>query len=136
MQTTFIHGTNTSDVRLVAALTAMGIPVAEINPSAAIGATAGTPGGSRVWSVGTVSNCGRYKVEQLLVAWRDVKFHETNPQHPFAFVKAALWNHKVIVDAVKRDRPLVQIRKGESIAFLHPDCSAETERKILTQFDK
>ena len=51
-------------------------------------------------------------------------------------MKAALWNHKIVVDAVKKDRALVQIRKGDSIAFLHPDCSSETERKILSQFNQ
>jgi hypothetical protein len=30
----------------------------------------------------------------------------------------------------------VMIRKGDSIAFLHPDCSSETERKILSQFNQ
>jgi hypothetical protein len=125
----FIHGSNTSDIRLVAALTAMGIPCDDKTATAAAGDT-------RIWQLGAVSNCGKYKTAELIVFWRDRNFHVNNPQHPFAYVKAAMWNHKVIVDAVKRDRPLVAIRKGESIAFLHPDCSSETERKVLSQFNQ
>lgn len=125
----FIHGRHTADVRLVAALTAMGVPCDDKNATVAAGDT-------RLWRMGEVSNCGKYKTADLIVFWRDTNFHINNPNHPFAYVKAALWNHKVIIDAVKKDRPLVAIRKGDSIAYLHPDCSSETERKILTQFNQ
>lgn len=125
----FIHGKNTADIRLVAALTAMGVPCDENHASVAAGDT-------RLWRISDVSNCGKYKTSDLIVFWRDSQFHVRNPQHPFAFVKAALWNHKMLVEAVKQDRALIQIRKGDSIAFLHPDCSAETERKILSQFTR
>lgn len=125
----FIHGKNTADIRLVAALTAMGVPCDENHATVAAGDT-------RLWRMGEQSNCGKYKASELIFFWRDSSFHVSNPQHPFAFVKAALWNHKVLVDAVKKDRSLVQIRKGDSVAFLHPDCSSETERKILTRFNQ
>ena len=125
----FIHGKNTADIRLVAALTAMGVPCDDKTATAASGDT-------RLWRMGEVSNCGKYKTADLIVFWRDSTFHVNNPNHPFAYVKAALWNHKVLVDAVKNDRPLVCIRKGDSIAFLHPDCSSTTERKILTRFQQ
>jgi hypothetical protein len=125
----FIHGTNTSDIRLVSALTAMGVPCDENHATVAAGDV-------RLWRIGEVSNCGKYKTAELIIFWRDSQFHVRNPNHPFAYVKAALWNHKMIVDAVKKDRKLVMIRKGDSIAFLHPDCSSDTERKILTQFNQ
>jgi hypothetical protein len=125
----FIHGKNTADLNLVAALAAMGVPCDEHHPTVSSGDT-------RLWRMGEVSNCGKYKTAELIVFWRDSQFHIRNPHHPFAFVKVALWNKKIITDAVKKDRQLVQIRKGNSIAFLHPDCSSETERKILTQFNQ
>lgn len=131
----FLSGTNTSDANLVAALTAMGIPCDEV-PSIGIERQVGQAQGARVWRIGGASNCGKFTTEALVIAWRDSQFHVKNPQHPFAYVKAALWNRKVIVDAIKKDRPLVQIRKGEQIAFLHPDCSSETEAKILGRFDR
>lgn len=131
----FLAGTNTSDVNLVAALTAMGVPVDEV-PTIGIARQVGQAEGSRVWRIGSVSNCGKFNTSDLVVWWRDNKFHENNRNHPFAYIKAALWNRKMLVDAIKKDRPLVQIRKGDQIAFLHPDCSSDTERKILTQFNK
>lgn len=123
---TFIHGDNTSDIRLIAAITAMGVPCDDL-ASAATGSV-------RVWRMGETSSCGKYRTKDLIVFWRDSKFHENNPDHPFAYIKAALWNHKMLVEAVKGDKPLVKIRRGNSIAYLHPDCSSETERKILTRF--
>jgi hypothetical protein len=125
---TFIHGGNTSDIRLVAALTAMGVTCDDL-------ASAAT-GNVRVWRMSEFSNCGKYKTRDLIMFWRDSNFHNHNPDHPFAYIKAALWNHKMLVEAVKEDKPLVEIRKGNSIAYLHPDCSSETERKILSRFNQ
>lgn len=129
----FIHGTNTSDIRLVSALTAMGILCDDRNAS---GALISKGGSVRIWRVSEASNCGKWKTSDLLRWWRDNTFHVTNPQHPFAYVKCALWNHKQLTTAIKTDKPLVLVEKGESFAYLHPDCSAETERQILTQFDQ
>jgi len=129
----FIHGTNTSDIRLVSALTAMGIKCDDKTPS---GALVGNGSSVRIWRVSDQSNCGKWKTSDLIRWWRDNTFHVTNPQHPFAYVKCALWNHKQLVTAIKGDRPLVLVEKGESFAYLHPDCSSETERQILSQFDQ
>lgn len=136
METLAINGTLTSDVRLVAAVLAMGIPVDEYAPTVGIEATQHSTRGVRTWNLGKVSNCGKYTLAQLQAAWNDRSFHVTHPQHPFAFVKAALWNHKVIVEALKGAKPLVQISKGDSIALIHPDCSSVTEEKILTRFNR
>lgn len=136
MEVSTINGSLTSDIRLVAAVAAMGVPFNEFQPTVGIAATEHSTRGHRVWNLGKVSNCGKYTLEQLTAAWRDQNFHKTNPQHPFAFVKAALWNHKVLVEALKTDKPLVQVKRGESIALLHPDCSARTEEKILTRFNR
>lgn len=129
----FIHGTNSSDSRLIAALTAMGIFCDEKSGSGAINTGGNTV---RVWSISEVSNCGKWRSKELIQWWRDQSFHVTNPQHPFAYVKCALWNHKQIVAGIKMDKPLVLVEKGDSFAYLHPDCSSETERKILSQFDQ
>ena len=125
----FIHGSTTSDINLVAALSTMGIPCDDNHPTVATGDT-------RIWRIGDFSHCGKYKTSELIIFWRDAQFHVRNPEHPFAYVKIALANRRTIQNAVKTDRQLVPIRKGDSIAFLHPDCSSETERKILTRFNQ
>ena len=242
----FIHGNNTSDIRLVAALGAMGIKCDEQNAGGALQTRSGVV---RTWNLSQVSNCGKWKLGELLswwrdrefhttnpshvfmrvksamasckgfselltvhagihtvkrgdtliavasstpnihpvnplshttddfnkvaaflsmgfeatepppngshrscqianmsitgmpfapldIAWNDNRFHETNPQHPFAYVKAALWNYRHLVSAIKTDKPMVEISRGESFAYLHPDCSSKTEAEILSQFDK
>lgn len=46
------------------------------------------------------------------------------------------WNHSYLAREVKKNKPLVEVSKGESFAYLHPDCSAETERQVLSQFNQ
>lgn len=244
---TFVHGRETSDIRLVAALSAMGIPFAEGVGTAGL---SGREGVARIWRFAPQSLCGRYQVKDLSRAWRDTEWAWQNRKHPFAAVKlvqtihrectkalrnklplrkvlrdnvwqliadanaserpapegltrarataaewafwsllgfeswegpaadvrtrlfapksndgkftaeaadviyrdrkfiannpespnayalASLLNLMRVRDAVKQDKPLVLIQKGSSLAMLHPDCSAETERKILGQFNR
>jgi len=243
---TFIHGNNTSDIRLVAALGAMGIGCDEQNAGGALQTRNGIV---RTWNLSAVSNCGLWKLGELIKWWRDREFHVANPSHPFnrvkcamasckaysealskhvgfgsarrgssfiatvlespwtvpanplshptddfskaaaflamgfevselppqgshrlaqiantawtgceysametawndnryhnnnpqqafAYVKAALWNYQHLVAAIKNDKPLVDISRGESFAYLHPDCSSRTEQEILSQFSK
>ena len=244
----FIHGTNTSDIRFVAAVTAMGIHVEDADASMAVRSPGGTV---RNWFMSEVSDCEKWKLSTLQAWWRDRNFHESNPSHPFArvkaamasgkafseafrthrgvafvrrgcaliavvveepqrihkprtfeykasddfhkvsaflamgfecweiasagnrrlfaipsrsitgesrdkfevawedasfhkanpqsdfaYVKAALWNHVFLIGLIKNDKPLVNITKGESFAYLHPDCSAETEREIMARFQQ
>ena len=243
---TFIHGTNTSDIRLVSALGAMGIECAK---GAELSSAIRNPDGSivRTWNLSDVSNCGKYQLKELLAWWRDKSFHINNPDHvftkvkaamnsgknyaaalrqgqsigsvaygnslvsnpssleihqristlevtddfylcsallamgvdvspiqsngmlkmmqigrngnpfkiqefriawadanyhlvhsqnAFAYVKCAIENYKKLVNYVKGNKPHLVIKRGESVAYLHPDCSSETEGKVLSQFDK
>jgi hypothetical protein len=115
----------TDDFTKCAAFLAMGIPASEIEPN----------GSHRMMQIGNLSRSGA-QYAALNIAWNDSQFHITNPQHPFSYIKAALWNHRFLVTAIKQDKPLVEISRGESFAYLHPDCSSITEEKILSQFDK
>lgn len=243
----FIHGSNTSDIRLVAGIGAMGILCDEKNASGAISSNSRT---DRVWMLAKDSDCGRWKLSDLIAWWKDRNFHLLNSDHPFNWVKCAmgsgktlamafksgdavtqerrgnclvfivdpsqpqrpiaargqfltgdkrllsalssaafrcieydcgtdrrmfgpaatsefgkpLWefmgywndvnfersnphanfaytkssvlNYEIILSGVKRDKPLQTIRQGDSFAYLHPDCSVETEAEIMSQFDK
>ena len=116
--------TVTDNLEKIAAFMAVGFEVTEIAPN----------GSNRLFQIPTVSINGEQS-SKFEIAWNDVRYHETNPQQVFAYVKAALWNHRYLVGAIKADKPLIDISRGESFAYLHPDCSAETERKILSQFN-
>lgn len=120
----------TDDTRKVSAFLAMGFKVEEIRAA----------GSRRIFQIDTVSHIGKHHFQPLEVAWNDANFHKLNPQHPFAYVKSAMWNYDYLVNAIRNDKPLVDLSEnagdGGPIAFLHPDCSAETERKILSQFTR
>lgn len=115
----------TDDFRKAAAFLAMGFDVTELPPQ----------GSHRLVQIANTAWTG-CEFAPLEIAWNDNRYHETNPQHAFSYVKAAIWNYNYLVNAIKNDKPLVDISRGESFAYLHPDCSAETERQILSQFDK
>lgn len=121
-----VHGYHpTDDFTKCAALMAMGFNATEVRMD----------GSHRSMQIQAFNEKG-HPFAPLEIAWNDNRFHEVNPQHPFAYVKAALWNYQFLVNAIKRDKPLVDISRGESFAYLHPDCSARTEEQILSQFDK
>lgn len=116
----------TDNLDKVSAFLAMGFECSEV----------AVPGSRRAFQIPAHVTTGLPTRDVLDVAWSDNSFHLRNPDHDFSYIKAALGNYKYLVGAIKQDKPLVEIRKGESFAFLHPDCSAETERKIMTQFNQ
>ena len=73
---------STKDVRLFSAVVAMGIPYEE-----QVGAVQGK---DRVWLFGEVSDCGKWKLKDLLSWWGQRDFHTKNPRHPFSVVKACM----------------------------------------------
>lgn len=79
---THLVQSSTKDVRLFSAVVAMGIPYKE-----EVGAVHGK---DRVWLFGDVSDCGKWKLKDLLAWWGERDFHLKNPQHPFSVVKACM----------------------------------------------
>lgn len=118
------HGSNTSDVNLMAALAAMGV-----NADTACAQSGGRV--TRVWTLAAESNDGKWKTADLLKWWRDDSFEHTHFGHPFACLKAAMRIRKDIVDGIKKDKPLAFVQNGDQVALIHPDCSDETETKIM-----
>lgn len=96
----------TSDVRLFASVTAMGIPWDEESGS--------VHGGDRVWLLGEVSDCGKWKLKELLAWWHDAKFHIKNPKHPFHVVKSVMASDMSIRKALKSGQGITQEARGDS----------------------
>lgn len=96
----------TKDVRLFAAIVAMGIPWQE--------ETCSVSGGERVWLFGDVSDCGKWKIKDLLVWWRDNKFHIQNPNHPFNVVKSVMASDRGVKLALSSHKGISQRLTGSS----------------------
>ena len=120
--------TATQDTKLLAALTAMGIPLG--NPPCL--PTFDAHGRERwQYNLGNETIDGKYTTRQLLAFWADANFIANNPDHPFAYVCACLKNYRALQDAIKDIRPLAQVKKGRSIALIHVDAPDRTQELIL-----
>lgn len=118
----------THDIRLLAALTAMGVPLG--NPPCLPSLDRH---GKEKWQflMGVATMDGKYTTRDLVGFWADKSFESRNPEHPFAYICAALRNHRSLLDAIKGIRPLAQIQKGPSIALIHVDAPNRTQDIIL-----
>jgi hypothetical protein len=124
-----LSSTATSNTTLAAALTAIGIPLAEKPFVRVVGDGIHTE--RTVWFFDPQSLDGRYQTKELISAWHDESWHHANPEHPFAYIKCALLNRERLVDKVKRDVPVACIKRRGKIALLPLDASPRTEELIL-----
>jgi hypothetical protein len=128
--TAHLSATATSNTGLAAALTALGIPLAD-KPFVKVvedGCKERT-----VWFFEPQSPDGVHKTRELIEAWNDEKWHEANPEHPFAYIKCAMLNRERLVDKVKQDVPLACIRRRGRIAFIPLNASPRVEGMFLRQ---
>lgn len=126
---THISSTATSNTCLAAALTAVGIPLAEKPFVRVVGD--GIHGERTVWFFEPQSSCGKFQTKQLIEAWNDDAWHHANPEHSFAYIKCALLNRQRLVDKVKQDVPLACVKRRGKIAFIPLDASPRTEDLFL-----
>ena len=124
-----LSSTATSNTCLAAALTAVGIPLAEKPFVRVVGD--GIRGERMVWFFEPQSPDGKFQTKELIAAWHDDAWHLANPEHPFAYIKCALMNREPLVDKVKQDVPLACI-KPPGQDRLHPArCLPRTEDLFL-----
>jgi hypothetical protein len=121
---------STSNTCLAAALTAIGVPLAE-KPFMQVVDTGGRE--RTVWFFAPVSLCGKYRSAKLIAAWNDEQWHLANPEHPFAYIKCAMINRERLVDKIKRKAPLVAIRRRGKIALVPMNATPRQEELILRQ---
>ena len=88
------------------------------------------------WVFKPKSNCGRYQTQEMIEAWDDPSFVVQNPEHPFAYVKAALGNHTRLVEQISRHAPIAIIRKGRRMAFIPFDVAPERREELLNELEK
>jgi hypothetical protein len=126
---THFSSTATSNTALAAALSAVGISLAEKPFVRVVGD--GIRGERVVWFFEPQSPCGKYRTSDLISAWSDNDWHRINSEHPFAYIKAALMNRESLVTKIKQDVPLACISRGGKFAFLPLDASPSTEEQFL-----
>lgn len=126
---THLSSTATSNTALAAALSAVGIPLAEKPFVRVVGD--GIRGERVIWFFDPQSRCGKYLTSELIAAWSDNNWHIANPEHPFAYIKAALMNRESLVTKIKQDVPLACVSRRGKFAFLPLDASPQTEDLFL-----
>jgi hypothetical protein len=126
-----ISGTATANTALAAALTAVGIQLAEKPFIKTVGD--GIFNERTIWFFEPASPCGKYKTKELIAAWSDDAWHAANPEHPFAYIKCALSNRERLVDKVKQGVPLACVRRKGKIAFIPLNADLRTEELFMRQ---
>ena len=126
---THLSSTATSNTSLAAALTAVGIPLAERPFARVVGD--GTKGERLIWFFEPQSTDGKFQTKELIAAWNDEAWHLAHPEHPFAYIKCALKNRERLVDKVKQDAPLACVKRRGKIALLPLNASPRTEDLFL-----
>ena len=124
-----LYSASTSNTCLAAALTAVGVPLAEKAFVRLVGD--GIQGERVVWFFEPQSFDGRFQTKELIAAWRDENWHRANPEHPFAYIKCALLNRERLVDKIKRDVPLACLRSRGRVVFLPLNATPDTEAFFL-----
>jgi hypothetical protein len=86
--------------------------------------------------IGEKSLSRNYSFAEVEYWWKWQEFENKNPQHPFAYAKAAAITYRAAIDAIRKDRPLVKWRPkgGVGVAYIHPNCSSKTEEKVSKWF--
>jgi hypothetical protein len=124
-----LSSTSTGNTLLAAALTAIGIPLAQKPFVRVVGD--GVSGERMIWFFEPRSHDGCHLTKDLIEAWHSESWHLANPEHPFAYIKCALLNRERLVDKVKQDAPLACIQRRGKIALIPLDASPRTEEFIL-----
>lgn len=121
----------TDDIRLAAALLAMGVaPLFH-----KVGMTISKPNRPGNWTeffFEPKTRDGKWSTADLMRCWAGGnEWIERNPDHPFAYVMAAMANHRDLIAHFKSDQEFVFLTKGRSVAMLPSNASAGLEARIL-----
>lgn len=125
----------TSEIaNMVAALTALGIPLdADCPYQETREMINGQEQRVVTWVLKPASACGRFETQDMLNAWADEDFIKSNPENPFAYIKAAFENRAKISSVSAAQPPLALIRKGKKIALIPFSATPERREQLLAE---
>jgi hypothetical protein len=105
----------TSNTKLAAALSAVGIPLRSESP---VRLMTGLRGDTHCFFFQEQSPCGQYRTIELIAAWDNKEWHLKHPDHPFAFLKVAFENAERLTDYIKKGTRIAAVTRGSKIGFL------------------
>lgn len=123
----------TSNTKLAAALSAVGIPLRKDCP---VRLLTGAKGDSHCFFFQPHSLCGQYNTVELIRAWTDRTWHINHPEHPFAFLKVAFENQERLLDYVKKGTRIFAETKGSKIGFLSLDANDTAQKIFFKELNK
>ena len=124
-------------LRLVAALTAMDIPLDDECPY--LETREMTEGSVRrlvTWTLKAKSICGQHDARKLIEAWHDPVWATQNNEHRFAYITTVFRNAGLLAAEIGRLAPVALIRKGRRFALVPFDATAERRKELLTALEK
>jgi hypothetical protein len=119
----------THDLELAAALTTLGFECLGMQRfrSADLGEAEATPEGCCYWRFATVSEDGRYTLEQVLKAWQnDAWLTDPATTDPLAHIIVAFRNRHRLLDWCKQSKAMVAIKTGARWAFVPENADTST----------
>ena len=124
-------------LRLVAALTALGIPLDDDCPYLETRELIENSERRLVtWTLKARSVCGQHEARKLIEAWHDPVWTTQHAEHPFAYIKTAFQNASLLGAEVARLAPVAIIRKGRRFALVPFDATPERRQELLTALEK
>ena len=124
-------------LRLVAALTTLGIPLDDDCPYLETRELIENSERRLVtWTLKARSVCGQHEARKLIEAWHDPVWTTQHADHPFAYIKTAFQTASLLGAEVLRLAPVAIIRKGRRFALVPFDATAERRQELLTALEK
>lgn len=124
-------GRKTEDIRLAAALLAVGVKPQFQDVGFKL-VRPDRPGNWQEFYFEPRSACGKYETKALMDAWSEgLAWIEKNPEHPFAYIMAAMMNHRDLRARFQSKADFAFMQKGKSVALIPMDASARLEERIL-----
>lgn len=136
------HPLKSPNTHLAAAIIACGGRLAEGGYADTVGHHAdGTPRRTVVWLFEEKpvqfhlenGNIETVNTSEFIRRWNDMEWISKNTEHPISFIKAYQVQLSSLRDHIKKSSPLVEVRKGGSVAFIDPNGDPERNRKLLAK---
>lgn len=78
-----------------------------------------------------VSADGKWSAKDVAEKWSNDEWHKLNPDHPIAYMRAALRNYSRFLDfLVNEQGPLVIVRRGAKMAVISKHTTPEMKARI------
>lgn len=82
------------------------------------------------------SPCGAFHARELILAWQDRAWHETHPEHPFAYLSCVLENRRRLMREVRSHQPMAVFLRAGLPHFLSVNADAKTETLFMRELRK